>query len=358
MTYILGTEVVYPPHHYDQDQLLDALLELWGDSLFNPERLRNFFQNVQVGGRHLALPKERYREVRDFASRNLAFREVALELLENLLPPLLKEGGVEYDRLDNMVSTTVTGLSVPTLEARLMNRLPIPPTVKRVPLFGLGCLAGAAGVARLHDLLRQSEEVGVLLAVELCSLTLQTKDLSVANLISTGLFGDGAAGVLMAGEKNSSARQAVSEGKGCRVLGTRSVFFPHSEQVMGWEFDQDGFQIVLNNEVPAYASGVVSDSLGQFLADHDLKADEIEHWIAHPGGPKVMDALEEGIGRPGALNRSRESLNKVGNLSSVSVLTILDEVLRSGEPEDGDWGVMMAMGPAFCAEFVLLRWGV
>lgn len=356
MAYLLGSEVVFPDHHYSQEQLLDALVELWGEALFNPDRLRDFFQSVQVGGRHLALSKERYREVRDFKSRNLAFRDVSLELLERLVPPLVEQAGLSVESVNTVVSTTVTGLAVPTLEARLMNRLPFSPRVKRVPLFGLGCLAGAAGIARLNDLLHQTDEIGLLLAVELCSLTLQTKDLSIANLISTGLFGDGAAGVVMAGGSHDQARAMVAEGRGCKVVDTRSIFFPDSEAVMGWEFDQDGFQIVLNSHVPRYAAGPVSQALLEFLSDHDLKVSDIQHWLAHPGGPKVISALEEGLGVPGALERSRRSLAQVGNLSSVSVLAILDEVLRSGLPQRGDWGLLMAMGPAFCAELVLLRW--
>lgn len=353
---MVGSEILFPEHHYSQDQLLDALLELWGDQLFNPDRLRDFFTNVKVGGRHLALPKERYAVVRDFASRNLAFREVALELLEKLVPSLMEETGLTYPQIDYLVSTTVTGLAVPTLEARLMNRLPFEPTVKRVPLFGLGCLAGAAGIARVHDFLKSGSEVALFLAVELCSLTLQTKDVSIANLVSTGLFGDGSGGVVMAGPGCDWARERVAAGKGCKVVATKSVLFPDSEGVMGWEFDSDGFQIVLNAQVPQYAEGPVCENLLKFLTEQGLQPSDIAQWIAHPGGPKVMSAIEDGLGCPGALDRSRRSLHEVGNLSSVSVLTILHEVLQSGECRPGDWGLLMAMGPAFCAEFVLLKW--
>ena len=356
MAFLLSSELLLPPHRSTQAELLETLIELWGDSLFNPNRLSQFFTNVKVGNRHLALPKERYKEIRDFKSRNLAYREVALNLLESLVPKLLSHCEFDYPDIDTIVSTTVTGLSVPTLEARLMNRLPIPREVKRVPLFGLGCLAGAAGIARLHNILDGSDKVGLLLAVELCSLTLQTRDVSIANLISTGLFGDGAAGVVMAGEKNKKALEAAERGKACKVVATRSVFFDDSEQVMGWEFDDQGFQIVLNSEVPSYASGVVSEALLNFLTENELSPQDIDHWLAHPGGPKVMLALEEGLGVPGALERSRRSLENLGNLSSVSVLSILDEVLKSGKPKLGDWGLLMAMGPAFCAEIVLLRW--
>jgi len=356
--YLLSSELGFPKHYYDQDALLDALVELWGEALYNPDRLRAFFQNMKVDGRYLALPKERYAELRDFGSRNLAFREVSLDLLEQTTARLLQNSEFDWKEVEVLLSTTVTGLAVPTLEARLMNRLPIARSARRVPLFGLGCLAGAAGVARLSDLLRGTSQVGLLLAVELCSLTLQIQDLSVANLVATGLFGDGAAAVLMAGEENPIAARAVERGKGCKVVATRSAFFPDSEEVMGWEFDQHGFQIVLNNQVPAFAEGVVSQAIRSFLSEHGLEPGDIDHWLAHPGGPKVMKALEDGLGLPGALDRSRESLAKLGNLSSVSVLAILDEVFRSGLPKPGDHGLLMAMGPAFCAELVLLKWEV
>ena len=356
MSYLLASGVAFPPYRYSQADLVDALVELWGEQLFNPDRLRSFFSSVSVDERYLALPKERYGEIRDFKSRNLAWREVAMDLLTGLTPDVARQAGLELESLDFLVSTTVTGLAVPTLEARLMNRLPISKTAKRLPLFGLGCLAGAAGVARLHDLLRDSDRCGLLLAVELCSLTLRTSDVSVANLISTGLFGDGAAAVAMAGPGHPSVLEAGKSGPVCQVVDTRSVLFAESEYVMGWEFDSEGFSIVLAGDVPDYAAGPVSQGVRNFLAEHDLAPEGVQHWLAHPGGPKVMDALEQGLGLPGALALSREALAKEGNLSSVSVLSILHKVLTSGRPKEGDWGVLMAMGPAFCAEIVLLRW--
>lgn len=356
MSYIVGSGVLFPPHHYSQSDLADALVEMWGEELYNPDRLRAFFESVQVQSRSLALPKERYREVRDFGSRNRAWREVAMQLLEQLTPGVAEQAELKLEELDFLVSTTVTGLAVPTLEARLMNRLPLSRSARRVPLFGLGCLAGAAGVARLHDFLGESSRCGLLLAVELCSLTLRTVDVSVANLIATGLFGDGAGVVAMCGAGHPAAQRAAARGQACRVVDTRSELFSDSEYVMGWEFDQDGFQIVLANDVPAYAAGPVCSGVKGFLAEHGLSPGDIKHWLAHPGGPKVMQALEDGLGIAPALDVSRRSLAEVGNLSSVSVLCILDEVLRSGRARSGDWGVLMAMGPAFCAEIVLLRW--
>jgi alkylresorcinol/alkylpyrone synthase len=221
-----------------------------------------------------------------------------------------------------------------------------------VPLFGLGCVGGAAGIARLADYLRGSPgEAVVLLAVELCSLTIQRDDLSVANLISSGLFGDGGAAVLMVGQDHPLAKPGLP-----RVLDTRSVFFPKSEHIMGWDVIDTGLKIRLSSDVAEVAGTQLRPVMESFLGEHGLAIDHISHWIAHPGGPKVIQAIENGLGLdPGALQLSRESLAAVGNISSASVLLILEETL-SRHPEPGSYGLLMALGPAFCAELVLLQW--
>jgi alkylresorcinol/alkylpyrone synthase len=226
--------------------------------------------------------------------------------------------------------------------------------VKRVPMFGLGCVAGVAGVARVHDyLLGHPDDVAVLLAVELCSLTVQPDDTSVANLVASGLFGDGAAAVVLVGE-----RRAVALGiAGPRVISSRSTFYDDTERVMGWDVGSSGLRIVL----AASVADVVRDNLGtdvkDFLAEHELDVADIRHWVAHPGGPKVVDAVVETLGLPAAaLDRTRASLAAVGNLSSASVLHVLDATLAAHPVGSEEPVVMLAMGPGFCSELVLLRW--
>lgn len=334
-----------PAHYYAQEQLLEALRRLWAERVYNPDRLEAFHRNLNIGGRHLALPKERY-PLPGFGAANQAFVEVALELGEAVLKKLFTTSGVTAAEVRQLAFTTVTGLAVPSIEARLMNRLPFPRELKRLPLFGLGCVAGAAGVARVADyLVGHPSESAVLLAVELCSLTLQPEDLSVPNLISTGLFGDGAAAVLLVGAEHPLP--------GPEVLATRSRFFPDSERVMGWEIGERGFSIVLGPEVAEFARGPLVEFIEEFLAEHGLRAADVRAWVAHPGGPKVIEALESRLGID--LERSRRSLSEVGNLSSASVLFILEEALRQ-PPPPGSYGLLLAMGPAFCAELVLLRW--
>jgi alkylresorcinol/alkylpyrone synthase len=224
------------------------------------------------------------------------------------------------------------------------------PNIKRVPIFGLGCVAGAAGIARAADYVRAYPgQVAALLAVELCSLTIQRDDLSLANLISAGLFGDGAAAVLVSGSER--------EAEGPEILATRSVFYPQTEHVMGWDISEKGFRIVLSPEVPAMVERHWAGDVDEFLGDLHLTRKDIGSWILHSGGPKVLEAMAATLHLPeGALDASWECLRRVGNISSVSVLLVLEEVMHHRRPAPGTLSLLGAMGPGFCSELVLLRW--
>lgn len=350
---ILAGATAFPPHHYSQDQIVSALKERWAERHFNLARLEQLHKNVAVEGRHLAVPLERYNELEGFGANNDAWIKVAVDLGEEALRQALGRAEVEPADVGQLVFTTVTGLAVPSVDARLMNRLPFRHDLKRLPLFGLGCVAGAAGLARVNDyLVGHPGEAAALLSVELCSLTLQRRDFSIANIISSGLFGDGAAALVAVGAQHPLAGMGNA-----RVVATRSRLWPETERVMGWDVTDAGLKVVLGPEVPDIARERMRPFVEEFLADHGLVMDQIHVWVAHPGGPRVVDAMEEGLGlEAGALDASRESLARVGNLSSASVLALLDETLQRSDIEPGTWGLMLAMGPGFCAEAVLLRW--
>ena len=350
MSRIVAARRVLPDHYATQDELIAAFRDLWAKEHFNVERLEDLHRAVQVGGRHLALPLSAYPPLTRFSERNEAWTREAVVLGERVIRDTLAASGLSPREIDHVFSVTVTGIATPSLEARWANRLAMRADVKRTPIFGLGCLAGAAGVARAADYLRAfPDQSALLVSVELCSLTLQRDDLSVANIIASGLFGDGAAAVLLRGER--------AGGDGPQVIATRSVLYPDSERVMGWDVVDGGFKVVLSAKVPAYVKQHLRGDVDRFLAEHELSRADVPHWIVHTGGPKVLLAVQEALELPDrALERSWRSLREVGNLSSASVLFVLSELLESREPSRGELGVLLAMGPGFSSELVLLRW--
>ncbi|MCI0572042.1 MAG: type III polyketide synthase [Myxococcaceae bacterium] len=343
---------VLPPHFVPQEQLIAALRELWATRHFNLERLEELHRNVRVGGRHLALPLEVYPSLVTFQQRNDAWLGSAQALGEQATRTALDAAGLGPGDVEHLFFATVTGIATPSIDARLVNRMGMRTDVRRTPIFGLGCVAGAAGLARAADALRAfPSHRALLLCVELCSLTLQREDLSIPNIIASGLFGDGAAAVVLEGA------EVAHTVRGPRVVASRSVFYPDTERIMGWDVVDTGFKVVLDARVPQLVREHLPGNVDAFLAEHRLTRRDIRHWVAHTGGPRVLEAFQEALALPeGALARSWDSLRHVGNLSSASVLFVLGELLEAGEAREGDFGLVLAMGPGFCAELVLLRW--
>ncbi len=351
---ILSVGTAQPPHYYDQETLLAAFSRAWSARHHNPRRVEQLHRAVMVGGRHLALPMERYESLSGFGESNSAFIEVGTEVGAAAIEDALAQVGLKPADVDAIFFASVTGISAPSIDARLVNRLGFRSDIKRIPIFGLGCVAGAAGTARLYDYLRAwPDHVAILLSVELCSLTLQIKDLSIPNLIASGLFGDGAAAVLAAGSERAKTLPAL----GPKVTATKSRFYPDTEGVMGWDITERGFGIVLTAEVPAMVERHVREDVDGFLSEHDLTRADIGSWVCHTGGPKVLTAFQEAleVDRE-ALELTWISLQEVGNHSSASVLYVLRDTIAQRRPEAGTPGMMLAMGPGFCSELVLMEW--
>jgi alkylresorcinol/alkylpyrone synthase len=352
VTTVAGVYGVLPPHRYPQSELTDLFVRLCIPDERRRAAARRFHGSAQVATRHLALPIESYAGLTGFTQANEAFLSVAVDLGVDAVEGALAAAGLDAWDVDLIMSTTVTGIAVPSLDARIAARIGLRPDVKRVPMVGLGCVAGAAGIARLHDYLRGAPgEVAVLVSVELCSLTVQRDDPSAANMVASGLFGDGAAAVVAVGAEHAAA------GRGPRVVDSRSHLYPGTERAMGWDVGTTGLKIVLGAEVPDLVATYLGSDVREFLADHDLKIEDVASWISHPGGPKVIEAIQAALGlAAGELALTWRSLNDVGNLSSASVLHVFADTLVQRPPLPGEWGVLMAMGPGFCSELVLLRW--
>ena len=277
---IVSAASAFPQHYYSQEMLLAALQEYWGDQIQNPHVLRRLHRHVGVDGRFLALPKEEYLKMRTWGEANQHWIRTAKDLGEKAISGALADAGLHARNLGAIFFASVTGICSPSIDALLINQMGLCRNIRRVPISGLGCVAGAAAISLAADYVRAyPSQVAVVLSVELCSLTLQREDVSMANLISAGLFGDGAAAVIVAGADCGFA--------GPKILATRSVFYPDTEEMMGWDISEKGFRIVLSREIPNLVRKNLAHDLDEFLAERGLTRADIGSWVLHTGGPKL-----------------------------------------------------------------------
>jgi alkylresorcinol/alkylpyrone synthase len=346
---ISGTAVALTSNRHSQEEVVRELT-----SIIEPGFAR-FASTSGVEHRSLAIPLDRYPKLSGFTEANAAYLEVATDLAERAVRSALEAAKLEPQDVDAIVMVSSTGVAVPTIDARIASRLGLRPDVKRIPLFGLGCVAGAAGLARVHDYLRGfPDHVAVLVSVELCSLTLQRDDTSIPALIGVCLFGDGAAAVVATGADRVPPGPSMIGGP--RVIDTRSRLIPDTVDVMGWNVTSDGFQLVMSREVPRMAEDYLGAEVTDFLAGHGLTTDDVSAWICHPGGPKVLEAVGQALNLPTQeFRHSWESMRDNGNISSASVLDVLNRTLAE-PPAPGSIGLMLAMGPGFSFELLLLSW--
>jgi alkylresorcinol/alkylpyrone synthase len=352
MSQIGAVRCALPAYRHRQAELTQTVARL---SEVEPARrplLERLHANAGVDTRATVLPLADYAGLSGIGPTNDQYIDHATALGERAVSAALRAAGVAPGEVDMLIVTSVTGVAVPSVDARLIPRLGLRPDVKRIPIFGLGCVAGAAGLARLHDyLLGWPGHTAVLLAVEVCSLTVPVASSATPDLVVSGLFGDGAVAVVARG-----ARAAAGTPRGPRVIATHSQVYPGTGDVLGWRLGSEGFRIVLTAELADVVSRHLGDGVRGFLAQHELKVDDVTAWVCHPGGPKVIDAVQESLGLPAdALALTRRSLAEVGNMSSASVLHVLQQTMEAAPPP-GSPGVLIGLGPGVSVELILLEW--
>jgi alkylresorcinol/alkylpyrone synthase len=355
MPRILAVRSALPDNYCRQAQFTDAFADRGNMGQSERVLMERLHAAAEVATRYTVLPLAECGVLRGAEAVNDRYIDEATELGERALRRALDAAGISAADLDLLIVTSVTGVAVPSLDARLIPRLGLRHDIRRLPIFGLGCVAGAAALGRLNDyLLGWPGQTAALLAVELCSLNWPTAGITPADMVASGLFGDGAVALIARG---GQAGAAGNPGGGPRVIASRSAVYPDSGDALGWRLSSDCFRIVLTTELPAVVERGLADSVTEFLAEHDLTIDDIASWICHPGGPKVIDAVQRALKLPDdAVATSRRSLAEVGNMSSASVLHILEMISDAERPPAGSPGLMIGLGPGVSAELVLLRW--
>ncbi|CAN5130805.1 type III polyketide synthase BpsA [soil metagenome] len=339
---VLSVATALPPHRIGQSDVKEFARSMFSEAYPDLDRLTPIFDNVHVENRHFCVPLDWFKRDHTFPEKNDLYVEHALNLSEKAARRAMDRADAQPEDIGAIYFVSTTGLATPSLDSKLIFRLGLSEHTRRVPIWGLGCAAGAAGLARAAEHARLYPDQKVLLiGVELSGLTFQRGDRSKSNLVSTSLFADGAAAVL------------IGHGSGPEILGSHSTTWPDTENVMGWEIVETGLKVQLSKSVPTIVRERLHEDLTLACDSLELDFADVRHFVLHPGGAKVLDAFEEVLGlERGGLAFSRGVLRDYGNMSSVTVLFILERFLESGEFEAGDLGVLSAMGPGFSAEHV------
>jgi len=345
---IAATATALPPHTITRDDVKYYMGRVFDIPERRLEAMMSIVDNAQVHKRYAIFPIEYTIEPRALSKTNNEYIEHAVKLGREAAEKCLVRAGVKAEEIDLIITVSCTGFMIPSLDAHLIPLMGFRPNVRRMPFTELGCAAGAMALGRAADYLKAHPGGNVLIiAVELPSLTFQRKDISQANLISSILFGDGAAAVVVSGR----------EVRGPKILNTETYTFPDSLFAMGFDLRDSGFHILLSKDVPEMIGGKIRELVEGFLERNSRKREEIKGWILHPGGARLLGNVEEQLGLCKCDTQpSWDILSNVGNLSSATILFILQEWLEKRPLHSGEYAIAAAFGPGFSAEFLLLQW--
>ncbi len=338
----LATSV--PPHLFHQDEILKAARGVMADRYSQFETLASLFANTGIRHRYGVKPMEWYLERRGWPERTQAFLEGAESLFLDVARKAIASADLAPADIDTVVTVCSTGIATPTLEARVASKLGFRTDISRVPIFGLGCAGGVSGLSIASRLAQARPGTNVLLvALELCTLAVRHDELTKANVVAASLFGDGAAAVVL----------RAGDGGATRIEATGEKLWPDTLDVMGWSVDPEGFGVIFQRTIPDFVRDNLGPAVAEILARMELSIDDIDRFVCHPGGTKVIVALERALALDqGALDHEREVIADYGNMSAPTVLFVLERLRAHGLPKRS---LLTSLGPGFTASCVALR---
>jgi alkylresorcinol/alkylpyrone synthase len=348
MPFIVATSTIDLPCKVSQQEVKDLAQKTFSVNFPQTNRLIFAFDNTEIKTRNFCKPLSYYASTTTFEQRNNDYIDIAVDYSIQAIEDCIKKAGINKEDITDILFVSTTGLATPSIDARIINKMRLNPHINRMPLWGLGCAGGVSGMARANGVAKANPDAVVLLvAVELCSLTLIKNDYSKSNFIGSSLFSDGIAACIIKGDNHAENQQVT-------YFDASSKLYYDSLEVMGWDFQDTGFKVLFSKDIPVFIAENIKEVINTFLAKHDLVLSDIKNFIFHPGGKKVLDAYNDTLAVEGDfLKRTREVMNENGNMSSVTVLYVLDKFMTEGF-EDG-YGLMLAMGPGFSSEMVLLK---
>lgn len=339
-------------YKFQQDEVKDFARQFFSRGREDIGRMINVFDNSMIETRHFSQPREWFYKSHGFVERNETYVKNACYLSTEAITNCIKKINADYSGFDHIIFVSSTGVATPTIDALLINELKLDPHLKRTPIWGLGCAGGAVGLSRALEYTRAFPKSAVLvIALEICSLAFHQNDYSKSNIIAISLFSDGAAAALVAGKEHRLFNSAR-----VNLIDSLSTIYYDSLDVMGWEVVDTGFKAIFSKDIPMIVRKYVRPNIEELLDKHNLSLSDMKHFVVHPGGLKVINEYEEALGLPnGAFAYSRKVLREHGNMSSPTILYVLNEFLEDGKYENGDYGLMSALGPGFSSELILFQ---
>jgi len=352
MPRVISVGTANAPYSYDQVVAKEFARDLFTKRRNDIERLLPIFDHTLIENRHFCYPREWFTTEHSFVERSESFVENGLKLSIDALEKCLLKADADYSDFDHIIYVSSTGISAPTMDALILNQLKLNTHIKRTPIWGLGCVAGAVGLSRAIDYVEANPKSAVMLiALEICSLAFQKDDFSKSNIVAVALFSDGAAATLVAGKEHK-----LHDRSDINLINSYTTTFYDSLDVMGWEVVETGFKAIFSKDIPTIVKNNVKGNILEFVEQYGLSISDLKHFVLHPGGAKVLDEYERALGlENGSIIHSRNVLRDHGNMSSPTVLYVLGEFMKSGNYNAGEYGLISALGPGFSSELILFQ---